>query len=194
MFAKENLAIFSFCISLFTLIASRRVFLASNYPKITAKLYLMDRCALPIYNIFNESDKIMVNDLRIEVGIRSLLEFNVFRGRWFIYTSEKVARIKPLESFLPSGIYGNDLIEWLKKRGYDQKPLSAEKSLNDQKMYACISPAKSYKVRLNVYYTSNVFEAKRICKISKKYTLISCPNLQEADPKDEFYWKLLSAD
>jgi hypothetical protein len=197
-FTKENLAIFSFCISLLALIAtsinswnSRRVFLASNYPKITARLYLMDRCTLPIYDIFNESDKIIANDLQIEVSIRSMLDFSVFKGRWFTYTSEKVARLKPLESFLPSGVSGNDLIEWLKNRGYDQKPLSAEKSLKDQKIYSCISPAKSYKIRLNICYTSNVFGANKICRISRKYRLLSCSNLQTTDSNDKSYWKLI---
>jgi hypothetical protein len=151
----------------------------------------MNRYTLPAYDIFNESDKIIANDLRIEVDIRSLLEFSVFKGGWFTYTSEKIARLKPLESFLPSGVYGNDLTEWLRKRGYDQKSLSAEKSVKDQKMYSCISPTKSYKVRLNIYYTSNVFGANKICRISKEYRLVSHSNLQTTDSKNEFYWKLI---
>ena len=154
----------------------------------------MDRCALPLYSIFNESDKIMVNDLRIEVGIRSLLEFNVFKGRWFTYTSEKVTRIEPLESFLPYGVCGSDLTEWLKKRGYKQNLLSAEKSINDQKMYSCISPTKSDKVKLTIYYTSNIFGANKICKVAKKYRLISYSNLQATDTRDKFYWKLVQVN
>lgn len=197
-FMQENLAMFSFCISLLALVAtwgnfwnSRRVFLASNYPKIKAKLYLPNRQTLPVYDVCNESDKITANDLRIEVSIRSWLDFSLFKGRWFTYTLEKITRLKPLESFVPSGMSSDDLIQWLKERGYEPKPLSAEKSVKDQKVHSCISIKKSYRVRLDVYYTSNIFGANKICRISKKYKLISCFNSQAIDPRDEFYWKLV---
>jgi hypothetical protein len=194
-FIQENLAVFSFCISLLALVAtwgnfwnSRRVFLASNYPKIKAKLYLLNRSTLPVYDVRNESDKITANDLRIEVGIRTWLEFSVFRGRWFTYTVEKFTRLKPLESFVPSGMSSDDLIQWLKERGYEPAP---PVSVEDQKIHSCISIKKSYRVRLDVYYTSNVFGANKICRISKKYKLISCFNSEAIDPRDKFYWKLV---
>jgi hypothetical protein len=194
---QDNLAVLSVCISLFALVAtwgnfwnSRRVFLASNYPKIKARLYPPNRYTLPIYDVCNESDKITANDLRIEVGVGSWLEFSVFKGRWFTYTLEKLTRLKPLENFVPSGMSSEDLVKWLKERGYESAPLSAEKSVKNQKIHCCISINKSYKIRLNVHYTSNVFGANKICKISKKYKLISCSNFQATDPSDEFYWKL----
>lgn len=194
-FIQENLAVFSFCISLFALVAtwgnfwnSRRVFLASNYPKIKAKLYLLNIYTLPIYDVCNESDKITANDLTIEVSIRNWLEFSIFKGRWFTYTIEKLARLKPLESFVPSDMSSDDLIRWLKERGYEPAlPVSVE----EQKIRSCISEKKSYRVRLDVYYTSNVFGADKICKISKKYKLMSCSNSLAVDPRDEFYWKLI---
>jgi len=192
---QENLAVFSFCISLLALVAtwgnfwnSRRVFLASNYPKIKAKLYLPNRYTLPVYDVRNESDKITANDLRIEVGIRRWLEFSVFRGRWFTYTVEKLTRLKPLESFVPSGMSSDDLIQWLKERDYEPAP---PVSIEDQKIHSCISIEKSYRVRLDVYYTSNVFGANKICRISKKYKLTSYSNSKAIDPRDEFYWKLV---
>jgi hypothetical protein len=197
-FIQENLSGFSLCISLFALVAtwgnfwnSRRVFSASYYPKIKAKLYLPNKSTLPVYNVCNESDKIIANDLRIEVSISSCLEPNLFKGRWFTYTTERIARLKPLESFLPFGMSSNDLTQWLKERGYEPNPLSAEKSVKDQKIYSCISVKKSYRVRLDVYYTSNISSANKIFKISKKYKLISCSNSKAIDPRDEFYWKLV---
>ncbi|MBE9206808.1 hypothetical protein IQ244_09825 [Nostoc sp. LEGE 06077] len=194
-FIQENLSAFSFCISLLALIAtwgnfwnSRRVFLASNYPKIKANLYLPNRYTLPVYNVRNESDKITANDLRIEVGIRRCLEFTVFRGMWFTYTVEKLTRLKPLESFVPSGMSSGDLIQWLTERGHEPAP---PVSVEDQKIHSRISIKKSYKVRLDVYYTSHVFGANKICMISKKYKLISCSNSEAIDSRDEFFWKLV---
>jgi hypothetical protein len=194
-FIQENLAVFSFCISLLALVAtwgnfwnSRRVFLASNYPKITGKLYLPNRDMLPVYKVCNESDKITANDLRIEVSIVNLLEFSVFKCKWFTYTLAKLARLKPLENFVPSDLSSDDLIQWLKERGYEPvPPVSVEK----QKICSCISEKKSYRVRLDVYYTSNVFGADKICKISKKYKLMSHSDSKAVDPRDEFYWKLI---
>jgi hypothetical protein len=91
-FIQENLAVFSFCISLLALVAtwgnfwnSRRVFISSNYPKIKAKLYLSNRYTLAVYDVCNESDKITANDLRmelaLEVGTRRWLESGVLKGR-----------------------------------------------------------------------------------------------------------------
>ncbi len=192
---QENLSIFSCCISLFALVAtwgnfynSRRTFLASNYPKIKAKLYLLNRDNLPVYDIRNESDKIIANDLRIEVSIRNCLEYSAFKDKWFTYTLEKLARLKPLESFVPSGMSSNDFIKWLKERGYEP---ASPKSIEDQKILSYISIEKSYRVRLEVYYTSHVFGANKICRISKKYKLISRCNSQAIDTRDKFYWELV---
>jgi hypothetical protein len=82
----------------------------------------------------------------------------------------------------------DDLIQWLKERGYEPEP---PVSIEDQKIHSCISIKKSYRVRLEVYYTSNVFGASKICRISKKYKLISCFNSEAIDLRDEFYWKLV---
>lgn len=192
---QENFAVFSLCISLLALVAtwgilwnSRRVFSASNYPKIKAKLYLVNKSQLPVFDVYNESDKITANDLRIEVGIIRWLEFSVFKGRWFTYTVEKLARLKPLENFVPSGMSSDDLIRWLKERGYGP---TFSVPVEDKKIYSCISTKKSYRVRLDVYYTSNVFGANKKCRISKKYKLISCANSKAIDSRDEFYWKLI---
>lgn len=194
-FIQENLAVFSLCTSLLTLVAiwgnfwnSRRAFLASNYPKISAKLYLLNRYTPPVYHVSNESDKIPANDIRVEISITNWLEFGVFRGRWFTYTVEKLERLKPLESFGKSDMTNDDLIQWLNERGYEpQLPVSVE----DQKIYSHISEKKSYRVRLDVCYTSNIVGASKIRKISKKYKLISCSNSQIIDTRDKFYWQLL---
>ncbi len=196
-FIQDNLSSFSLCISLFALVAtwgnfwnSRRVFLASNYPKIRAELYLSDPQTLPVYDIRNESDKITANELQIKVSIKSWLEFNVLKGGWFIYTNEKLARLRPLESFVPSGLTSNEFCEWLKDRGYEPAPITPLESLEQQKIYSCISEENSYSVRLSVTYTSNIYGANKVCKIYKKYRLVSCPNSQAAEPRDQFYWKL----
>jgi hypothetical protein len=194
-FIQENLAILSLCISIFALVAtwanfwnSRKTFLASNYPKVKAVIYLNSRDSLPVYHISNESDKVTASDIRIEVSIRSLAEFDVFKGKWFIFTEEKLSRLKPLEGFVPSGMTSDDLIQWLKERGHQQ---TIPVSVSDQRILSRISVKKSYKVRLNVYYTSNVFGANKICKISEKYRLRSCSNTEATDPRDKFYWKLI---
>jgi hypothetical protein len=188
---QENPAV---CIPLLALVAtwgnfwnsrlnSRRVFLASNYPKIKAKL-LPNRHYLPVYDVCNESDKITVNDLRVEISIINWLEFSVFKGRWFTYTSAKLARLKPLESFVPQHMSNDELIQWLNERGYEAAP---PMSVEDQKIESCISVKKSYRIWLDVYYTSNVFGANKVCRISKKYKLISCSDPQAIDSRDEFY-------
>lgn len=195
-FIQENVAVFSICISLLALVAtwgnfwnSRRVFLASNYPKIRAKLYLFNRYTLPVYDIYNESDKITANDIQIEVRIRNWFEFSVFKSRWFIYTHENLARLKPLESFVPSDLSSNEFCQWLKDRGYEAAPPIL---IEAQTIHSRISVEKSYSIRLTVSYTSNIFGANKICKISNKYKLISCCNAQAVDPRDKFYWKLTS--
>ena len=166
---------------------SRKAFLASNYPKIRAKLYLLNRSTLPVFDIYNESDKITANDIHIEISIRNWFEFNVFKGKWFTYTYEKLGRLKPLESFIPSDLSSNELSVWLKDRGYEPAP---PVPVNKQKILSCISDNKSYSIRLTVSYISNVFGADRVCKITKVCQLISCSNSEAIDPRDKFYWKL----
>ena len=70
---KENL---SLCISLLAVVAtwgnfwnSRRTFASANYPKLRAELKLQGKQVLPIYNLFNESDKISANDICITISI-----------------------------------------------------------------------------------------------------------------------------
>lgn len=70
---KKNL---SLCISLLAVVAtwgnfwnSRRTFAFANYPKLRAELKLFDNQHLPIYSLFNESDKISANDICITISI-----------------------------------------------------------------------------------------------------------------------------
>ena len=120
------------------------------------------------------------------------LEFNLFRGKWFVYTIEKLARLKALENFVPSGMSSDDFIQWLQARGHERETFSAEKSIKDREILSGISTKKSYRVRLDVSYTSHIFGATKICRISKKYKLMSCSNVQAIDTRDESYWKLVS--
>jgi hypothetical protein len=193
-FIKENLSIASIVISLLALLAtwgnflnSKKAFLANNYPKIKADLHFLSLDHLPVYKIYNESDKITANDIEIKISIMKWSEFKVFKGKWFTYTSVKLARLKPLESFVPAGLSSDDLIKWLKDRGHEYEP---PLSIEDQKILSHISQDKSYKIRLDVNFTSNIFGANKICNISKKYKLVSCSRENTADPKDTFYWRL----
>lgn len=193
-FFRENLSIASISISLLALVAtwgnllnSKKVFLANNYPKINANLYFISYDCLPVYDIYNESDKITANDIDIKVSIIRWSDFELFKGRWLIYSSIKIARLKPLEKFIPKRLNNNELIKWLQDSGYENNsPLSIE----DQKILLFISQQKSYSIRLDVSFTSNIFGANKVCKISKKYKLVSCSNVKAIDPKDKFYWSL----
>ncbi|HCF26630.1 MAG TPA: hypothetical protein DEV81_05355 [Cyanobacteria bacterium UBA11049] len=177
---KENL---SLCISLLAVVAtwgnfwnSRRTFASANYPKLRAELKLLDKQALPIYSLFNESDKISANDINITISIARLDKLYFERDRWLTYEYVELERLKPQESFPPSYIDSNTS-KWYKSELLSQKP------------FPKISPANSYDVRLTVKYTSNVFGANKICTISKKYRLVSCHN-SEAAPKYELFWQL----
>jgi hypothetical protein len=66
---------------------------------------------LPVHKIYNESDKITANDVKIKISIMNWSEFKVFKVKWFTYTSVKLARLKPLESFVPAGLSSDDLIK-----------------------------------------------------------------------------------
>jgi hypothetical protein len=85
----------------------------------------------------------------------------------------------------------DDLLQWLKEKGYEPEPISSEKSIYGQKIHSFIFREKSYRVLLDVYYTSNVFGTNKVCRISKRHKLISCSNSQAIDSRDEFYWKLV---
>ena len=193
-FFQDNLAVFSFFMSLLALVATwgnfwnaRRAFLASNYPKIQANFSCLNQQTLPVYDVYNESDKITANNIQIEISIRNWSDFNVFKGKWLTYTYAKLARLKPLESFVPSGLSSDELCVWLKDRGYEPSPLD---TVEKQKISLCISEKKSYSIRLIVNYTSNLFGADRVCKITKVCQLISCSRSETIDPRDKFYWKL----
>lgn len=180
--------------SLFALLAtwgnflnSRRAFLAATYSKIRAELKLLSRDHLPVCDIYNESDRITANDIRIEISIFNWMELEVFRGRRFTYTHEKLARLRPLESCVPSGLSSDEIIEWFDERGYESLPLI---TLGGQSVLSRISLQKSYTVRLVVTYTSNIFGADKTCKIVKKYKLIPCSNPRAIDSRDQFYWRL----
>lgn len=175
---KENL---SLCISLLAVVAtwgnfwnSRRTFASANYPKLRAELKLEDNQQLPIYSLFNESDKIYANDIRITISIARPDKWYFDRDRWFTYEYVELERLKPFEGF-PSSHLENEPPKWYKS------------DLGFQKHYS-ISPASSYDVRLNVKYTSNVFGANRVCAIAKKYRLVSCHNSEAA--KSDFFWQL----
>ncbi len=193
-FIKENLSIASIVISILALLAtwgnflnSKKAFLANNYPKLKAELFLMSRDHLPVYRIYNESDKIIANDIEIKINIIRCSEFKVFKGKWITYTSEKLARLKPLESFIPKDLSSDELIKWLKDRGHESNPVL---SIKDQEILSKIVQSKSYKIRLDISFTSNIFGADKICKISKKYKLVSCSREEVVDIRDAFYWSL----
>ncbi|MBN3896111.1 MAG: hypothetical protein HWQ41_12850 [Nostoc sp. NOS(2021)] len=193
-YIQDNLAGFSFFISLLALVAtwfnfwnSRKSFLASNYPKLKGELYFLNHYKLPIFNICNESDKITANDISIEINIINCFDFKVFKCKWFLYSYEKLARLKPLESFVKSDLSLDDFQLWLKDRGYEPSP---PYSVEKQSIMSCISLEKSYSIRLTVSYISNVFGANRVCKIKKVFKLISCLNSEAIEPKEKFYWKL----
>ena len=191
---KDNLSIISIVISLFALLAtwgnflnSKRAFGAANYPKIRAELKLLSRDTLPVYNIYNESDKLIANDIRIKISVVNWTDFRVFKGRWFTYTHERLARLKPLETFVPSGLSGDELTKWLNDRGLESSP---PVSLKDQEVLSEISLQKSYSVRLSISYTSNMFGASEVCRIVEKCRLTSCFNAEAVDSRDQFYWRL----
>ena len=174
---KENL---SLCISLLAVVAtwgnfwnSRRTFASANYPKLRAELKLLDNRQLPIYSLFNESDKIYANDIRITISIARPDKGYFERDRWFTYEYVELERLKPFECFSSSHLE-NEPPKWYKSELLFQKNFS-------------ISPANSYDVCLNVKYTSNVFGANKVCTISKKYRL-SCHN--SAAPDYDFFWQL----
>ncbi len=193
-FIKENLTIASIAISLLALLATwgnflnaKKAFLANNYPKINANLYFVSHDYLPVYDIYNESDKITANEIDIKISIIRWIDFEIFKGRWLIYSSAKIARLKPLERVIPRGLNSNDLIKWLQDSGYEKEP---PLSIEDQNILSLISQQKSYNIRLDVNFTSNIFGANKVCKISKKYKLVSCSNVKAIDPRDKFYWSL----
>lgn len=193
LLVQGNLSIISIVISLFALLAtwgnffnSKRSFLAANYPKVRAEIKLLNHNTLPVYNVYNESDKIIANDIRIEISIVNWIDFRVFRGRWFTYTYEKLARLKPLEAFAPC-LSNDELIKWLNDRGHQPSPPA---SLKDQEILSNISLQKPYVIRLVVTYTSDIFGADKNCRIVKKCKLVPCANSDEIGSRDQFYWRL----
>lgn len=190
LITKDNLSI---AISLFALLAtwgnflsSKRAFLATHYPKIRAELKLRRSDLLPEYNIYNESDKVTANDIRIEISIIRWADFGVFKGKWFVYSLTKLARLKPLETFVPSGLSSDELMKWYEDRGFEFPPPT---SLKDQEILNKISLQKAYTVRLVVRYTSNVLGANKVCRTVKKHKLIPFGS-EIINSEEHFYWRL----
>ena len=185
---KENL---SLCISLLAVVAtwgnfwnSRRTFASANYPKLRAELKLLDKQDLPIYSLFNESDKISANDIHITIRIARPDKWYFERDRWLIYEYVELERLKPQE--IPP--FNVDIPQWCGARGYKRNLCKLSEAGNLHEIISRLSPANSYDVRLIVKYTSNVFGANKVCTIAKKY-LLSCHNL-EAAQKSEMFWQL----
>jgi hypothetical protein len=195
-FVQENLSVVSVLISLFALVAtcgnfwnSSRAFSASNYPKLRTRLYLFDGYNLPVCDVYNESDSITTNDIKIELSFISWREFKVFKGKWFTYTYEKLERLKPLEQYIPSDLSYDELSQWFRDRGLEPNP---PVSVEAQQFYQHISRKKPYRVRLIVSYKSNVFGANKVCKISQKGKLIPCSRPMGIKQEErDFYWKLV---
>jgi hypothetical protein len=186
---KENL---SLCISLLAVVAtwgnfwnSRRTFASANYPKLRAELKLQGKQVLPIYSLFNESDKISANDIHITISIARLDKLYFERDRWLTYEYVELERLKPQESFPPFNV---DIPQWCGARGYKRNLCKLSEAGNLPEIISGLSPANSYDVRLSVKYTSNVFGANKVCTIAKKY-LLSCHNSEVAQ-KSEMFWQL----
>jgi len=148
---------------------------------------LLDKQALPIYNLFNESDKISANDIHITISIARLDKWYFERDRWLIYEYVELERLKHQESFPPFNV---DIPQWCGARGYKRNLCELSEAWNLHEIISGLSPANYYDVRLIVKYTSNVFGANKVCTIAKKYRLVSCYNSEAAEQKSEFFWQL----
>ncbi|MBD1865271.1 MULTISPECIES: hypothetical protein [Trichocoleus] len=161
--------------------------MAGNYPKIRAELKLLSLNCLPVYEIHNESDKLTANDVVIEISITNWMNLRLFKSRWITYTHEKLARLKPLDTFVPSDLSSDELSKWLNDREHRTLPIS----LKAQNALSIITlEKKSYAVRLVVSYTSNMFRANKVCRVVKKYRLTLCSNSKAINERDKFYWRL----
>jgi hypothetical protein len=184
----------SLCISLLALLAtwgnfwnSRRLFAAAHYPKLRAELKLLDTQSLPIYSLFNESDKISANDICITISIARPDKGYFDRERWLTYEYVELERLKPLERFVPSEV--NNIGEWCNERGDRQKFCLSQELLTIEQILKEFPSSDLYKICLKVVYTSNVFGANKVCKIYRHYSLISHESSNFVDSRSH-PWKL----
>lgn len=81
------------------------------------------------------------------------------------------------------------MLQWCQTRGYKQRLFIPSESSQLQEIVRQISNSDFYYIRLKVAYTSNVFGANRICKISRTYRLEQQQNLVELPSKDSLIWE-----
>ncbi|MGL5878259.1 MAG: hypothetical protein ACRC2V_10850 [Xenococcaceae cyanobacterium] len=190
-FPTEYIAL---CISILAVVAtwgnfwnSRRTFAAANYPKLRAELNWLPNQIFPSCSLFNESDKISANDIHITVSVARSDRWYFDSERWFTYEYAELARLKPLEGFpLPQE---DDLVQWCQTRGYKQRLFIPSESTQLQEIVRQISDLDFYYIRLKVAYTSNVFGANRICKISRTYRIDCQRNMPKLPSKSKVVWE-----
>jgi hypothetical protein len=107
--------------------------------------------------------------------------------RWFTYEYTELARLKPLEGFPPPK--EDNLLQWCQTRGYKQRLFIPSESSQLKEIVRQISNSDFYYIRLKVAYTSNVFGANRICKISRTYRLECQQNIAELLSSDRIIWQ-----
>lgn len=192
-FPTEYIAL---CISILAVVAtwgnfwnSRRTFAAANYPKLRAELNWLPNQIFPSCSLFNESDKISANDIHITVSIARSDRWYFDSERWFTYEYTELARLKPLEGFPPPKEDNLNLIQWCQTRGYKNRLFIPSESLQLQEIVRQISNSDFYYIRLKVAYTSNVFGANRICKISRTYKLERQQSIPELLSIDRLIWE-----
>ncbi|OWY69527.1 hypothetical protein B7486_20985 [cyanobacterium TDX16] len=190
-FPTEYIAL---CISILAVVAtwgnfwnSRRTFAAANYPKLRAELNWLPDRIFPSCSLFNESDKISANDIHISVSVARSDRWYFDSERWFTYEYMELARLKPLEGFPPPK--EDNSILWCQTRGYKQRLFIPSESSQLQEIVRQISDLDFYYVRLKVGYTSNVFGANRICKISRTYRIECQQNMPKLPSKSEVVWE-----
>ena len=190
------ISILALLFSVLSYYISRKAFAASSYPKLKAILELNHKDSLPNYTLINESNSLSANNinLTISIAIPDLYICKVARKKWVVYSKANLSRLKPGEKFLPDNVVGHDLITWLKEREYDfnDQLLNKDEALKRQEMLEKIDLKKSYDLRLDVNYESNIFESKKPKKIriKKYYKLTAHQNNRASDIRDKFYWQL----
>ncbi|WP_106167673.1 hypothetical protein [Chroococcidiopsis thermalis] len=133
-------------------------------------------------------DKISANDVHITVSVARSDRWYFDRERWFTYEYAELARLKPLEGFPPPP--EDDLVQWCQTRGYKQRLFIPAESAQLQEIVRQIAHSDVYYIHLKVAYTSNVFGANRVCKISRTYRIERQQNMSKLPSKDEVIWEI----
>ena len=81
------------------------------------------------------------------------------------------------------------MVQWCQTRGYKQRLFILSESAQLQDIVRQISNSDSYYIRLKVAYTSNVFGANKICKISRTYRIERQQNMPELPAGDRLTWE-----